>query len=117
MFKKQKENRQVITDMKKECFNARKQLIVISDKVDGEKIGCIKLKYEIVNYLQDPWIAGVNPENTYRIMGPRIDYCFSFNSKNPLKSTCRCTSCPMYDKYQKYLNTVKSLQFAKEKIK
>lgn len=117
MFKKQIAKRQKINKLKKDCFEARQHLIGIQYQGYDEPISCIRMKYSLVSYVQDPWIAGVDPEKSYRMAGPSISYCFSFNSKKPMEHLCRCTSCPMYRDYINYISTLEALQAEKTKTR
>ncbi len=117
MFRKLIEKRKKINAMKKDCFEARQNLVVACNDTDDEKVGCIKLKYSVASCIQNAWVADINPEDTFRVVGPRISYCFSFDAKDPSKHPCHCLSCPMYRKYEKYLQTYKTLQSVKGKTK
>ena len=116
MFRKFFEKKQKLDTLKKDCFNAREELIVSKDNINGKTLrGCIELKYFVGTGVLDAWHIGVQPEKTYRVSGPHISYCSFFNPKNPMINRCGNTLCPMYDKYQNYLRAVKKLQEEKSK--
>lgn len=117
MFEKQRAKKQKINKLKKDCFEARQRLLGIQYQGDAEPISCIRMKYSLVSYIQDPWVGGVNPENSYRMVGPKISYCFSFNSKKPMEHLCRCLSCPMHKDYIKYISALEALQAAQTKTR
>ena len=98
MLKKLVERKKEIRNLKQNCFNARKDLIVITNEQEKEKTGCIQLSYRIDSHLAGSWIEGIDPERTYGIAGPYIRYCVSFNPKRPLRAPCTNTQCPMYEK-------------------
>ena len=111
MFKKLAEKK----ERKKQCFDARKKLIVIDDKPISNKVGCIHMSYSIGMCIAEPWVENMNPEDTYRIAGPYISYCSEFDKKNPLVRQCKNTSCPMYVNYVRYLNACRALRLARGK--
>ena len=118
MFRKIFKEKQKIDTLRKDCFDAREELIVSKDNMnENDQCGCIELKYFIGRGVLDGWRIGVQPENTYRVAGPHISYCSFFNYKNPMINQCGNILCPMYDKYQNYLRAYKTLQSVKGKTK
>ncbi len=116
MFQKLIEKKQKIDTLKQNCFDTRSELIVTcKGSEENEKQGCIKLAYNIESGVLEAWRAGFQPEHTYRIVGPKVSYCFAFDGKNPTGHPCKNTDCPMYCRYQKYLQAVQNLQNAKSK--
>ena len=116
MFRKTIEQKRKINELKKDCFDARNNLVVVVDEErSSDTIGCIKLELAAKECIIDAWRADILPENTYRVVGPIVKYCFSFNSKKPLASQCHCSSCPKYAQYQKYVQTLEALNNAKTK--
>ena len=100
--------------LKKECFDARNDLIVLSDnKHYDEVVGCIHLVCYADRYSVFDFLSGIEPEDTYRVVGPTIKYCHAFNSQNPLSFKCEQTMCPMYSKYQKYITAYEKLRALK----
>lgn len=111
MLKKIIEQKRQLNELRKECFEARDQLIVVSNnKTPSNKIGCIRMIYNIECGMVKPWVSGVNPENTYRAVGPTVSYCSSFDPNQPMVFLCDNTSCPMYDKYIEYKNKCSALR-------
>ena len=105
------ERKKRLNQVRKECFDARNDLIVMSNKKILEKqCGCIRLEYTVGCAIINPWSININPEKTYRTVGPRISYCEKFDEKNPMAVLCENTSCPMYSKYMRYINKCKSMK-------
>ena len=118
MFKKMIEQKRQINQMRKECFDARYKLIVVeTDKTPANKIGCIKMIYNLECGMIKPWNSGVNPENTYRAVGPNVSYCSNFDPQRPIVCLCYNTTCPMYQDYVKYKNKCLALQALETKTK
>lgn len=115
MFRKKFEQIHKENELKQKCFEARNGLIVVSDKRQpSDDIGCINLIYSVECGIIDAWRVNVNPENTYRVIGPRIKYCYGFDNKNPLERKCTKTSCPMYARYKKYIEACEELRVAQK---
>ena len=73
-------------------------------------MGCINVRYTFECGMVNPWNYGMNPENTYRAVGPTVSYCSSFDPNQPMVFLCDNTSCPMYDKYIEYKNKCSALR-------
>ena len=116
-FDKKAEQKHKLNELKQNCFNARQALIVTSNDKSSGLSGCIQITYSIENRLPDAWRVGMVPEDGYRVTGPDVNYCFSFEAKNPLRRKCICKLCPMYKKYMKYLEAYEALQAEKNKTK
>ncbi len=111
IIKEMIERKKRLNQVRKECFDARNDLIVMSDeKILKRRCGCIRLEYTVECAIINPWTFGTKPEKTYRTVGPRISYCENFNEKNPVDFLCADTSCPMYAKYMRYINRCKSMK-------
>ncbi len=118
MLKKIIEQKRQLNELRKECFEARDQLIVVSNnKTPSNKIGCIRMIYNIECGMMKPWVSGVNPENTYRAVGPTVSYCSNFDSQHPMVCICCNTTCPMYSKYVEYKNKCLALHRFETKTK
>lgn len=118
MFKKLAKRNQMINQLKKDCFTARAALIGI---VNGNKsevdFCCIELSYYVKDCMIDAWKVESKPENTYCVIGPKIKYCFGFDPKHVLERPCGHTSCPMYKKYERYVNAYIKLKAVKDKTR
>ena len=110
-------NRKKISQLKQNCYNARNNLIVSSDNQANELVGCIKLVYFMRSVIIDAWKINIQPEDTYKVIGPYVKYCSDFDPKKLLRNPCTRVTCPMYRKYQQYLEEYEALQRAKGKIK
>lgn len=116
IIKEKIERKKRLNQLRKECFKARDDLIVMSDKKILEKqCGCIRLEYTVECSILNPWISGINPEKTYRTVGPKISYCEKFDKNNPVKFECDNKSCPMYPKYLRYINKCQSMKSDKHR--
>ena len=116
------ERKRRIDELKRNCFNARKMLItfnfnVIDTAERSVKPGCIIMTYLIDHGRLSPWVDGINPEKSYRIVSMGVKYCSEFDPKQPSVFPCRCTSCPHYEKYQDYLIACRALETEKKKTR
>ena len=116
IIKEMIERKKRLNRLRKECFDARNDLIVMSDKkILEKKCGCIRLEYTVGCAIINPWSININPEKTYRTVGPRISYCEKFDEKDPIKSKCDNKSCQMYPKYLRYINKCQSMKSDKHR--
>ena len=116
---KKSEQKRKLDELEKKRFEAREKLIVTAGDVISalSLVGCIQISHWVAGAMPKSWGKGVNPEDTCRVVGPEINYCYNFHVKNPLERPCKHTSCPMYDKYQKYLDACNALQVEKSKTR
>ena len=112
--------------LRKDCFDARNKLIVKSvtdkrciteEKIAENRVGCIKLNFRLGMGMINPWNFGVNPEKAYRAVEPSVSYCTNFWPDNPLGGRCNCESCPMYEKYSRYIKACMALQALEKKTR
>ena len=116
MFKKVIEKRQKLNDLRKECFDARKKLVVSCDeKILTKSLGCIKLGYTVGFSIANPWVSSVEPEKVSRIVESKVSYCENFDPQYPTLLQCTKTTCPMYNDYLKYVQKARALALEKSK--
>ena len=118
MFGKNNLTKKEMDSLKKECFETRKALIVPHNISGTSRVrggGCINLLYSIEDGILNPWKLGMKPEDACRVTSAKVVYCDEFDSFSPDRHVCQNTSCPMYNKYQKYLDAYKKLQLAKKR--
>ena len=118
MFEKKRQ----IDELKKKCFDARKKLIkfdlTVKDTEErATKFSCIVMKYLVDHGRLSPWVDGINPEKSYKIVFAGVKYCSEFDSKQPTTFPCRRTTCPMYEKYREYLIACRALETVKKKTR
>ena len=120
MLTKIKKYYQQVKQLRQECFEARKDLIVVKNQEEARKEtvgGCIEVIYDVRSCMVDEAIKNTNPESMYFIIGPTIRYCCAFDSKHLLEHPCNHQWCGAYQGYKKFLEAYKKLQKAKGKIK
>lgn len=115
------EKKRRIEELKKACFDARKKLVNFTINKNDMEIQsepyCIIKNYVMDIYHLKPWADGMNPEDSYRVVGSKTKYCFNFNSKQPLMFPCKYNNCPMYAKYQEYIDACIALRTAQNKTR
>lgn len=116
MLKEVIAKKQKLNELRKECFDARKNLIVSCDEnLLAKSRGCIKLGYVLGLSMINPWVISVEPEKVYRIVETKISYCDNFDPGYPMILQCSETTCPMYNDYIKYVRKARLLELEKSK--